>query len=83
MCQPRIAFSGDPFGYANMTPHERFEQVMAEQTKTLDEIRATIERIRYLIDVITEQINLEQQWTSSYPEMAVDRPTDERLGSIA
>lgn len=56
---------------------------MAEQTKTLNDIKATIERIRYLIDVIAEQIKLEQQWSSSYPEISLDSPTNETLGPVA
>lgn len=66
-----------------MTSYKCFEQVMAEQTKTLNDIKATIERIRYLIDVIAEQIKLEQQWSSSYPEISLDSPTNETLGDGA
>jgi len=66
-----------------MTSLKRFEQLMVEQAKTLDEIRATIDRIHYLIQIITEQIRLEQQWSSlsSDIEAYLDRQNDQTLGS--
>lgn len=68
-----------------MTPPRRFEEVMAERIKLLDDIRATIERIRWLIDIMAEQINLEQQWAkaNSNPELNLDRQTSQNLGDGA
>lgn len=66
-----------------MTSYKHFEQLLAERTKTLNNIRATIERIRYLIDVIAEQIKLEQQWRGSYSEIAIYREADGTLGLLA
>jgi hypothetical protein len=68
--------------YVNMTSYRSFEEVMAERMKTLDGMRATIERIRYLIDIITEQIKLEQQWTASH-QLDLDKQAEETLGDGA
>ncbi|MEP0872091.1 hypothetical protein NDA01_19940 [Trichocoleus desertorum AS-A10] len=42
-----------------MTHARRFEELIAEHTQTLDTMRTTIERSRYLINVMVAQINLE------------------------
>jgi hypothetical protein len=66
----------------SMTSHRSFEEVMAERARTLDDIRATIERIHRLIDIIAEQIKLERQWTNASfdAEVGSDRQADQTLG---
>ncbi|MBW4489852.1 MAG: hypothetical protein KME12_18880 [Trichocoleus desertorum ATA4-8-CV12] len=70
--------------------YRTFEEVMAERVRTLDDIRATIEHIHCLVDIIAEQIKLEHQWTSSGSssdaEVTSDRQAnrrfDQRLGYV-
>lgn len=51
-----------------MTHPRSFEEVMAERLKTLEDIQATIKRINDLIEIISEQIRLEQQWQNASPD---------------
>nr|WP_290227803.1 hypothetical protein [Trichocoleus desertorum] len=68
--------------------YRTFEEVMAERIKTLDDIRATLERINYLVDIISKQIKLEQRWTSSASDVEVtsdrqaNNPSDQRIGYV-
>ncbi|MBD2096347.1 hypothetical protein H6F90_14485 [Trichocoleus sp. FACHB-591] len=51
-----------------MTHARSFEEVIAERTQTLDMMRATIERMRYLIDLIATQITLEHQYSNTHSD---------------
>ena len=48
-----------------MTHARSFEEVIAERTQTLDMMRATIDRMHYLIDLIAAQVNLEHQYSNT------------------
>ncbi|MEP0874013.1 hypothetical protein NDA01_30370 [Trichocoleus desertorum AS-A10] len=52
-----------------MTHAKRFEELIAERTQTLNTMRAAIERIRYLIDIIAVQIKLERQYSNTCSEL--------------
>ncbi|MEP0869607.1 hypothetical protein NDA01_07325 [Trichocoleus desertorum AS-A10] len=68
-----------------MSSHRRFEELIEERAKTIDGIRVTIERIRYLIDLIAKQIELEQQWSNANPDSRLNtaRDDDQPLGNGA
>lgn len=65
-----------------MTHPKSFEELMAERSKTLDMIRATNDRISDLIDLITAQIQLEQQGSNTNadprPATRAEMSEDER-----